>query len=97
MDLLIDIHEAPIKNLRAIHHRTAKGMNTLGNTTTAVASLFCLLIETHGLCQFSHIPSAFTKNAHSSAVFSMVLLRAVPAPWPALVSMRMRTGGPSLT
>lgn len=95
MDLLVDIHKAPIKNLRAIHHRTAKGVNTLSHTTTAVASLFCLLIETHGLCQFYHIPSARTKNAHSSAVFSIVLFSAVPAPCPALVSMRISAGGPS--
>ncbi len=43
-----------------------------------------------------HIPNAFTKNTHSSAVFSMVLFSAVPAPCPALVSMRISTGGPSL-
>jgi hypothetical protein len=36
------------------------------------------------------IPSALTKNAHSSAASSIRLLVGVPPPWPARVVMRIR-------
>ncbi len=37
-------------------------------------------------------PSTFTRNAHWSAVSSMILAVGFPAPWPARVSMRIRIG-----
>jgi len=36
--------------------------------------------------------STFTRNAHMSAVSSIVFETGLPAPWPAAVSMRIRTG-----
>lgn len=48
-----------------------------------------------GANHFADIPRAFERKAHMSAFCSMVLFNAVPAPCPALVSIRIRTGGPS--
>src|SRR5438045_3425944 len=46
--------------------------------------------------QGNFIPKLFTRKAHWSVVSSMILLVGLPAPWPALVSMRINTGaGPA--
>ena len=40
------------------------------------------------------MPKFLTTEAHSSAISSMRLVVGLPAPWPALVSMRIKTGLP---
>ncbi len=44
------------------------------------------------LAQSASMPRFLTTKAHSSAISSMRLAVGLPAPWPALVSMRIKTG-----
>ncbi len=63
-------------------------------------TLFSELCDCWKSCCFTHQNhspfgsnfSTFTKNAHWSAVSSMILAVGFPAPWPARVSMRIRIG-----
>ena len=80
---------------RLLHGRDAEGRD--GWCEAGTGKSFGLIVPcplqgrrgAAGLCSMS---SSRTRKAHLSAASRMRLLVGLPAPWPALVSMRMRTG-----